>query len=36
MIRTLAVIGPPIFDCSKDNGKTAVENTSNEMVMGAV
>jgi thiaminase len=36
MIRTLAVNCAPILDCSKDDGKTAVENTSDEMVMGVV
>jgi len=36
MIRTLAVNCAPILDCSKDDGKTAVENASDEMVMGAV
>jgi hypothetical protein len=36
MIRTLAVNCAPIFDCSKDDGQTAAENASNEMVMGAV
>jgi hypothetical protein len=36
MISTLLVNCAPIGDCSKDNGKTAAETTSNEMVMGAV
>jgi len=36
MIRTLAVNCAPILVCSKDDGKTAVETASNEMVMGAV
>jgi hypothetical protein len=36
MIRTLAVNCAAILDCSKDDGKTAAENTSYEMVMGAV
>jgi len=36
MNRTLAVKCVPILDCSKDERKTAVENASNEMVMGAV
>jgi len=33
MIRTLAVNSAPILDCSKDDGKTAAENASDEMVM---
>jgi len=36
MIRTLSVNCAPILDCSKDDGKTAVETASDEMVMGAV
>jgi hypothetical protein len=36
MIRTLAVNCAPILDCSKDDRKTAAENASDEMVMGAV
>jgi len=36
MIRTLAVHCAPILVCSKDDGKTAAETVSNEMVMGAV
>jgi len=36
MIRTLSVNCAPIHDCSKDDGKTAVETASDEMVMGAV
>jgi hypothetical protein len=36
MIRTLAANCAPILDCSKDDGKTAAENASNDMVMGAV
>jgi hypothetical protein len=36
MIRTLAVNCAPILDCSKDDGKTTAENTSDEMVMRAV
>jgi hypothetical protein len=36
MIRTLAVNCAPILDCSKDDGKTAAEKASDEMVMGAV
>jgi len=36
MIRTLAVNGAPIHVCSKDDGKTAAETVSDEMVMGAV
>ena len=36
MIRTLAVNCAPILVCSKDDGKTAGETASNEMVMGAV
>jgi len=36
MIRTLAMNCAPILVCSKDDGKTAVETASNEMVMGAV
>jgi len=36
MIRTLAVNCAPILGCSKDDGKTAVETATDEMVMGAV
>jgi len=36
MIRTLEVNFTPILDSSQDAGKTAVENASNELVMGAV
>jgi hypothetical protein len=36
MIRTLAVSWTPIHDYSKDDGNTAVENASGEIVMGAV
>jgi len=36
MIRTLALNCAPILVCSKDDGKTALETTSDEMVMGAV
>jgi hypothetical protein len=36
MIRTHAVNCTPILDCAKDDGKTAAENASEEMVMGAV
>jgi len=36
MIRTLAVKCTPILPCSKDDSKTAAENASNEMIMGAV
>jgi len=36
MIRSLAVNCAAILDCSKDDGKTATENASDEMVMGAV
>ena len=36
MIRTLALNCTPILDCSKDDGKTAVETAFDEMVMGAV
>jgi hypothetical protein len=36
MIRTLAVNCAPFLDCSKDDRKTAVENASNDMVVGAV
>jgi len=36
MIRTLSVNCTPILDCSKDDGKTAAETASDEMVMGAV
>jgi len=36
MIRTLAVNCAPILVCSKDDGKTAAETASDEMVMGAV
>jgi len=36
IIRTLAVNCTPILDCSKDGGKTVVETSSDEMVMGAV
>jgi len=35
MIRTPAVNGSPILDCSQDAGKTAAENASDEMAMGA-
>jgi len=35
-IRTQAIDCAPICDCSKDDRKTAVETTSDEMVMGAV
>jgi len=35
MIRTLAVNCTPILVCSKDDGKTAAETASDEMVMGA-
>jgi len=36
MIRTLAVNCAPNLVCSKDDGKTAVETASDEMVMGGV
>jgi hypothetical protein len=36
MIRTLAVNCAPILDCSKDDGKTAAENASDEIVIGVV
>jgi hypothetical protein len=36
MIRTLAVNCAPILDRSKDDGKTVVENASDEIVIGAV
>jgi len=36
VIRTLSVNCAPILDCSKDDGKTAAETASDEMVMGAV
>jgi len=36
MIRTLAVNCAPILVCSKDDGKTAAETASDEMVMEAV
>jgi len=36
MIRTLAVNCAPILVCSTDEGKTAAETASHEMVMGAV
>jgi hypothetical protein len=36
IIRILAVNWDPTLDCSKDEGKTVVENASSEMVMGAV
>jgi len=36
MIRTVAVNCAPILDCFKDNRKTAAENASDEMIMGAV
>jgi len=36
MIRILAVSFAPILVCSKDDGKTAVQPASDEMVMGAV
>jgi len=36
MIRILALNCAPFLDCSQDAGKTAVESTSDEMVMGAV
>jgi hypothetical protein len=36
MIRTLAVNCTVNLDCSKDDGKTAVETASDEMVEGAV
>jgi len=35
MIRTLSVNYARILDCSKDDGKTAVETASDEIVMGA-
>jgi len=36
IIRTLAVNCTPILDCSKDDGETAAEKASEEIVMGAV
>jgi len=36
MIGTLAVNCPPILFCSQDDGETAAETSSDEMVMGAV
>jgi hypothetical protein len=36
MIRTQAVNCAPIVDCTKNEGKTAVETASYEMVMGVV
>jgi len=36
MIRTLAVNCAPNLDCSKVDGKTAVDNAADEMVIGAV
>jgi len=36
MIRTLAVNRTPILVCCKDDGKTAAETASDEIVMGAV
>jgi hypothetical protein len=36
MIRTQAVNCAPILVCSKDEGKTALETASNEMVIGAL
>jgi len=36
MIRTLAVNRTPILVCSKDDGKTATETASDEMVIGTV
>jgi hypothetical protein len=36
MIKTLAVDCTPILDCSKDDGKAAVDNASEETVMVAV
>jgi len=36
MIRTQGVNWTPIIDCTKDDGKTAVQITSDDMVMGAV
>jgi len=36
MIRTLAVNCAPNLDCSEDDGKTAAEHASEEMVMGVV
>jgi len=36
MIRTVAVNCTPIVVCSRDDGKTAAETASDEMVMGAV
>jgi hypothetical protein len=36
MIRILVVNWAPILDYSKDDGKTATEKASNQMVMGAV
>jgi len=35
MIRTLGVTCTPIVDCSMDDGRTAAETISDEMVMGA-
>ena len=36
MIRTLAVNGAPILDCSKNDGTTPVETASDDMEMDAV
>jgi hypothetical protein len=36
MFRTLAVNCAPVLNCFKDNRKSVAENTSDEMVMGAV
>ena len=36
MIRTLSANCAPILDCSKDDRKTAAENWSDKMVLGAV
>jgi len=36
MIRTLAVNSTPVFDCSKVDRKTVVDNTSDGIVMEAV
>jgi len=36
IIRTLAVDWAPIVDCSKDDGKTAAETASDNMVLGPV
>jgi len=36
MIRILAVNCTQFIDCTKDNGKTAGEMASDEMVMGAM